>query len=266
MSINLVPSIKMDFNALHQLKSELQDSGYVEFIWHKLFDNPKAKFETPDNHTAWNYPECWLARYWLNYIKHGHLIKDKDILEIGSNLNFYSVWAILNGANSVHCIEPFQERFKLGQEYVEIRGKTDSIFSQNKSIEDFIKTYSGQKYDVVYLQDVLYYLHDPLGVLHFIEHTLKPKFLFLETTVSTSDNDHGYFDCWQPETSVEAIQSYEKNIPFALQPSRVALKKIISKSNWQVLTYYDYQDFIGRGESPPRKQGVKDYYVLELTH
>lgn len=265
MSINLVSTINMDFNALHQLKSQLQDSGYVEFIWHKLFDNPEAKFETLDNYTAWNYPECWLARYWLNYIKHGHLIKDKKILEIGSNMNFYSVWAILNGANSVHCIEPVKKRYELGQEYVNLRSKTDSIFTQNQSIEDFIKTYSGEKYDIVYFQDVLYYLHNPLEVLHFIENILKPKLLFLETTVATSDNDQGYFDLWQPKTSVEKMQSWKKDIPFGLEPSRIALKKIINNSNWKILTYYDYKDFIGHGESPPRKEGRKDYYVLELT-
>lgn len=259
-------TLDMDFEALDNLKTQMKDAGYVEFIWHKLFHDPSATFENLENHSTWNYPECWRARYYLNYQKHGHLLKDKKILEIGSNLNFYSVWSIQAGAKSVHGLEPNQDRYKLGKEYIKIRKSIKQISVENTSIELFMEKYDGQKYDVVFFQDVLYYLHDPLKVLHFIRYVIKPKYLFLESTVVIDHGELGHFSLWDPSTKTEKMQIWEgKEITMALKPSRNALQTIINSQNWKIITYYDYMDFKGHGESPPRKAGNKDYYVLELT-
>jgi len=49
----------------------------------------------------------------------------------------------------------------------------------------------------------------------------------------------------------------------AMTPSRNALNALIAAANWEIVFYYDYHDFIGHGESPPRKQGKKNFYVLK---
>lgn len=266
MPTNLEKNIKMDFTALSQLQNQMNDAGYIEYIWNKLFDNKNAVFEKLENHTTWQYPECWRARYWLNYIKHGKLLKDKKILEIGSNMHFYSVWSVLCGASSVHGIEPNQERFDLGKEYLKIRNMQDKISSTNISIENYMANYDGEKYDIVFFQDVLYYLFNPIEVLHFMSKVIKPKILFLETTVTDDFDDTGHFSLYQPSSENEKMQVWKKEIMMALLPSRNALKNIINNLNCNVISYYNYQDFIGHGESPPRKRGQKDFYVLELTN
>ena len=45
MPTDLTPTIQMDFHALNDLKSKMSDSGYVEYIWHKVYDNKNAEFE-----------------------------------------------------------------------------------------------------------------------------------------------------------------------------------------------------------------------------
>ena len=258
----------MDFQALDNL--DLIDSGYVEYIWHKFYDNPNAVFENINNHTTWQYPECWLARYWLTYTLHSHLINDKDILEIGSNFNFYSVWSMLNGAKSVHGIEPDADRKKLGKEFLQIRGFEKQVHTDLLDVNQFLEQYDGKKYDIVFFQDVLYYLHNPIEVLHRITHQIKPKYMFLESTVThdfdTSNNENnfnkGSFHVYYPSQDSITVQSYKQQMTMALTPSRTALWEML-KQDWKIISYYDYQDFVGHGESPPRKEGMKDFYVLE---
>lgn len=255
----------MDFAALDDLKEEMTDSGYVEFIWHKVFGDRDAVFEKVENHKTWKFPECWRSRYWLNYIKHKDLFKDANVLEIGSLFHFYSVWSIMAGAKSVHGLEPHKERHEISKEYVKIRQMAGQIKSENTSIESFMKNYEGQQYDIVFFQAVMYYLHNPIEVLHFITTKLKPKYLFLETSVADDIDDNGHFVLWNDNsTDTEGFQLWEdKEIMSSLTPSRNALRNLINTYDWKIKTYYNYKDFIGHGEDPPRKDGRIDYYVLE---
>ena len=254
----------MDFNALDDLKGKMTDSGYVEFIWNKIYNDKNAVFKGIENHTSWQFPECWRARYWLNYIRHKDIFKGKSVLEIGSLFNFYSVWSVMAGAKSVHAIEPHTERYELAKEYVNIRNMSEQITSENMSIEDYMKKYNNQSYDIVFFQDVMYYLHNPIEVLHFISKVLRPKHLFLETSVCDDFSDSGHFMLHKPNaTAMEEYQIWDKEITSSLTPSRNALRNLINMHDWKIITYYNYKDFIGHGESPPRKDGRKDYYVLE---
>lgn len=259
----------MHFHALETVRNNLHDSQYVEYIWHKLYDNPNATFKKPEKYKTWVYPECWLARYWLTYMLHAHLLKDQNILEIGSNFNLHSVWSILNGAKSVHGIEPDPTRMKLGNEYVQLRD-VQNIHTDLFDVNQFLDQYDGREYDVVFFLDVLYYLHNPIEVLHKITHQIKPKYMFLESTVtedlptSNQENnfDKGSFHVYYPSQDSIKVQSYKQQMTMALTPSRTALWEML-KRDWKIISYYDYQDFIGHGDSLPRKEGMKDFYVLE---
>jgi 2-polyprenyl-3-methyl-5-hydroxy-6-metoxy-1,4-benzoquinol methylase len=255
----------MNFDALSNLGNKMPHPGYVEYIFYKSKDNKSAVFENLENHNKWQYPECWKARHWLNYVQHGNLLKNKKILEIGSNFNFQSVCSIQAGADSVHGLEPHEERFNLGNEYVTLKNMSHQIKNSNISFEDYMEHYDGKQYDVLFFQDVLYYLQNPLKAMRFIKKYLKPKIIFLESTVVDDINSAGHLQIIL-ENFVDTFESqiWQKDEGIiSLCPSRNALRNIINSHGWKILTYYDYKDFIGHGESSPRKNGKKDYYVLE---
>lgn len=260
----LESTITMDFDALAQLSRSLQDHGYIEFIWHKFFKNPNAEFQNLQDHNSWHYPECWLARYWLYYTKHQHILQKASILDLGSNFNMHAVWAITNGAGTVHCVEPDEVRYNLGVEYIKLRNLHQSISTQKITLNQFMQSYDGKSYDIVFLLDLIYYTNNHYEILSFIKTHVKPKFLFLESTVVDDVREHGHMEIWYPSTDTKQMQSVdtENSTPLALMPSRLALRNMISSIGWKILTYYDYKDFIGHGESLPRKTGYKDFYVL----
>ena len=253
-----------------ELLNQMPASKTVEFIWHKLFDNPSATYTESDSvYNTWSYPDCWKLRFYLNYILNKQYIEDKTILEIGSNLNFYSVCSIIAGANAVHAIEGDTMRFQLGHEFIELHQLSNLIKTKNMSVDLLVQHYNTlnlPKIDTVVFQDVLYYLHDHINILKFISDVVNPTYLFLESTVSEIEiRDHGHLELWLPSTGsqdIEAIKDGDNNNPLAYKPSRNALRSIIDYTGWEVLFYYDYLDFKGRGESPPRRNGRKDYYVL----
>lgn len=152
MSINKLQknpnSIVLDIDAVSNLK--LNDSVYIEYIYHKFLDDPSDTFEKKDissqiNDQQWEYPLCWLARYQLYYMMHKDLIENASILDIGSNFNFFSVCAILNGAAKVHAFEADTVRYELGNEYVKLRNLQNKITTENCSIDDFVKNYDSSK-------------------------------------------------------------------------------------------------------------------------
>lgn len=258
-------SVMMDFNKLSKLKNTLSDTEYVEYIFHKLFDNPNAEF-APGVYNTWTYPECWLSRYYCYYVLHQHLLKNAKILDLGSNLNFYSVWAVLNGAKQVDCVEPDNIRYNLGSEYIKLRNLSNVISTTQLSIQEYIEKYNNEEYDIVFLLDVMYYLTNGINVLEFIKQKIKPKFLFFESTVVDDYCDTGHFELWRASTDTTKIQSFkdkDEEVKLALIPSRNALNTTLIEHGWEVVCYYDYQDFIGHGESLPRKQGNKSFYVLK---
>lgn len=261
----IAPSAKMDFNQLAELKTTLKDAEYVEYIFHKLFDNPGAEF-VADTHTVWSYPECWLARYYCYYIVHQHLLQDAQILELGSNLNFYSAWAVLNGASCVDCIEPEPTRKTLGDEYIKLRGLSNVVTTSNMSINEYMQQYTNKSYDVVFFLDVIYYLTNGIDVLSFIKNKVKPKFLFFESSTVDDYCDNGHFEFWSASTDTKKMQSFSstgEDYTSGLMPSRNVLHAVLKQQGWEVVYYYDYQDFVGHGESPPRKSGHKSFYVLK---
>lgn len=265
MTKKLTPTIAMDWNQLAKLTTTLDDHGYIEYIFHRLFNDPTAEFQGLSGHTAWRYPECWLARYWLNYVVHGYTLKDASVLDLGANLNFYSAWCLLNGADRAHAVEGDAVRFQLGQEYIALRGLQDRCTTQLATVNKFMQSYQREHYNVVFLQDVLYYLNNHVEVLSFIKDVIKPKYFFLEVSVVADTTENGHSEIWYPSVDTKNIQSVVENgkNPLSMMPSRLALRNMIDYTGWQVVSYYDYQDFIGHGESPPRKSGLKDYYLLE---
>lgn len=261
-------SFLMNFEKLEELKLTLNDHHYVEYIYNKFFDNPAAEFDSRKNHCVWSYPECWLARYYCYYVVNGHYLQNQTILDLGANFNFYSTWAVINGAQSSVCIEPDQTRFALAQEYVKIRNLDSKITSFNMSLDTYMQQYQDQKFDVVFLLDVFYYLTNGINVLQFIKDKIKPKFLFFESTV-TQNNDHSDFTLWKSSTDTTKFQSFSNNNAIkqtlSLTPSKSVLDEIFKYFDFEVVSYYDYHDFIGRGESPPRQQGNKVFYILKIT-
>lgn len=261
----------MNFNEFNNIRKEiLNDQADIEFLMNKLFDNPNSDYSTYDKTTCiWNYPECWLARYYLYFKLYKNIISDATILDIGANLNIFANWAIQNGAKKVDGIEPEITRFKLAQEYTKIKQIEHCVSISNQSMDEFVASYTNKKYDVVLFLDVIYYLTNGIDILNFIKQQIKPKYLFLESRV-VEDIDKfktGCFKLWQPSADPKIISSYSKDnnkvANLGLIPSRNALRHAILHSGWEIQGYYDYKDFIGRGESVPRKNGCTDFYLLK---
>lgn len=261
-------SAKMDFKALDDLKHKLDDSEYVEYIFHRLFDNPDVEF-VPGKHTSWAYPECWLARYWLYFVKNKHLIENANVLDIGSNLSFYSVWAALNGAKYVFSVEPETVRHRLAMDYVYLRGVNRQVLCCNASADEILDNYhilNRIDYDVVFFMDVFYYLTNGLDVLQKIKDRVNPKYVFFESSVVEDHCNNGHFEFWAADIDPKKMQSYyqgNRAPNIALMPSRNILHSIIKQQGWKIEFYYDYHDFVGHGESPPRRDGQKCFFVLK---
>lgn len=260
-------SINMDFDALAELQKTMPYNRQIEFVYNKLYDNADANWDTVKNTpSTWLFPECWRARYWLYFNQCEHVLKDAHILDLGSNMNFYGVWALANGAKKITAVEPDVVRKKLGDEYVKICGHSDSVESHALSMEDYLSQTDKIEIDVVFLLDVLYYLDDPASVLKLIKNRTGTKYLLIESRVVDDNTEHGHFDVYYPSIQSKLAEIFKSDtLPdrrIALMPSRNALYNLLTTQGWKIISHYDYQDFKGHGESPPRRSGHTVFYLL----
>ncbi len=278
--------IDINFDELNKLNMPFLPE--INYIFHKFFDKPNLQFSDYDTSTAsWEFPECYKLRYYLYYILCKNIIKDATILDLGSNLSFFSVWAAQIGAKEITSIEPNIRRSKLGKELVSICNLTDKITSHTMSINECLRSSADStlttvdnefitvdrhiprkninldRVNVVFMLDVLYYLENGIDVIRHVKEVIRPKYLFLESTVKDDIFENGHFEVWKPKQTDESMMSYTSVT--GLVPSRNAINFFVKDQGWKVKKYYDYQSFIGRGESPPRKSGHKSFYLLENT-
>lgn len=267
----MISSIKMDFPKLAELSTQL-DSQKIEYIFHKFFDDPSYTFEQSiKDPKHWHFPECWLARYYLYFVHNQHAIQGSKILDLGSNMNFYGVWALENGAREIHSVEPDSTRYELGKEYASITGNSKNYKFYNQTINQFMNGYQGESYDAVFFLDVFYFLTNGIDVLEFITKVIKPKWLFFESNV-TNDvpgaNALGHFSLSRENTNSRDMASFSNNSTestrLALRPSKNALLSVVDDlRDYSSVCRYDFQDFIGHGESPPRKRGMTEFFLLK---
>ena len=267
----MIQSIKVDFDALEKLRPGL-DNNTIEYIYHKFFDNPGYTYEQSllDSKSwpkSWQFPECWLARHWCYYTVNRTFLQQARVLDLGANFNFYGVWALEAGAKSVHGIEPDARRFALGKEYVDIKGRTNQYQLDNHTTNQFMYNYKGEQYDVVLLLDMIYFLTNGIELLQFIKDHVNARYVFLESNLDQDVTEFGHFKLFNASTQSEKFCAYDPDhsTKLALLPSKNALRNVIKSQGWKVICYYDYLDFIGRGESPPRRKGRTNFYVLENT-
>lgn len=264
-------TFNIDYNRIDELNNDLDDNNFIEYIFHRFFENSSIKYENWTPMTpGWKMPGCWLSRYHLYYDQCNHLLQDASILDIGSNLNFYNTWAILNGAKSVDYIEPDDYKFHMGNEYLTVRNMHDVIKGECIDINGFMNKANHKSYDVVFLLDVLYYTNNHIEIFKFMKDVIKPKTIFFECTVidDVVEYPDGILKLWHPRTSPVIFESFhnsdiKNDNPLAMVPSRKALFNIIDSAGFTVDSIYDYKDYTGDGESSPRMAGNKVFMILK---
>ena len=107
--------LELDYDKIDLLKTTLTDNNYVEAMWHRFFT---GEVGVVNDNPEWQYPEDWLSRYHLYFEQYGHLLKWATVLDIGAGMNFYGVWAAINGARYVDYIEPDEHKYNCGIEYL----------------------------------------------------------------------------------------------------------------------------------------------------
>lgn len=255
--------LDLDYKKIDSLKTTLNDNHYVEYIWHRFFEDKTIAFDEWSP-AGWTYPEDWLSRYHLYFEQYKHLINSASILDIGAGLNFYGTWASLNGCDYVDYIEPDKYKFKYGKEYIKVREQEDYMTGWCMDINTFMEhTSKHHTYDVVFLLDVLYYTNNHMEIFMFLKHQIKAKYVFFECTVLDDIDElpNGHSDIWFPDTNPAAMQGYPGTV-LAMRPTRKALFNIIGTAGFNIDAMYDYKDYKGSGESPPRGSGQKVFMVL----
>ena len=243
----------------------------IEYAFHCFFEGKEMRRNSgwsPAKNPSWIMPEDWLSRYHIYFDHFGHLLEDKDVLDLGANLNFYGAWALKNGARSLRYIEPDERRFEMGIQYLKYRSLHERTFGEEIDLNRYMSTEFDQ-IPIVFLLDVLYYTDNHVQILKYIKNVVKPEHVFFECTVvdDVETSPEGILEAWRPSPDPEIFQTFQnRRFPtpkIAFTPSRKALFSMFDAVGFEIEAMYDYKDYTGTGESKVRLNGQKVFMLLK---
>ena len=94
---------------INSIKKQLPDKKYYEFAYHmffnKQFDNLEKQWQSWEPWEIWDYPIQDLNRFDNIIIKNIDKISGKNILDIGCNLGYLSLFCLHAGCNDIQGID-----------------------------------------------------------------------------------------------------------------------------------------------------------------
>ena len=218
-----------------------------------FFDNYPEFYKTSNTKA---YPNRLNNRYFVLIENNKDLIQDQSILDIASHDGRWSFAAIKNGARQVLGIEGRKDLVDKAinnmKKYEIPEDKYEFIVGD---IHEEIKTIKSDIIDVVFCFGFFYHTIHHMYLLSEIKR-LNPKYLILDTVISTSDSV--VIDVLEEDSNVEAYAiknstNYDINVVVG-HPSKKALELMLNKCGFSI-KYYNWHN--GR---------IKNWEHLESYH
>ena len=272
--------IKLDWNKVLNCSAIINnniDNVYFEYIWHRYIDNQDIEYKDwkPSGLT---FDSHWLVKYYLNFIHCKDLLKDYNVLDLGCGIPFYAKWFLNSGAKSYDGIDLDFNRIIIGDQLLELQNLKDKANIISDDIESYV--YKPQfvdsrpwipqylkLYDIVYLIESLYYIHNQHDLLTTIKQNIKPKNLIIESVVVDDILEHpeGIIRVKYSSEDSKDYDGVKSDLPrLKMHSSRKAYEKLFESTGWKIKEYYDFKNYKGPDfPSENIANGRKMFYVLE---
>jgi len=263
--------IKLDWNKVLNCSAIINnniDNVHFEYIWHKYITNPDIEYKDWKS-SGLTFDSHWLVKYYLNFINDKDLLKDCNVLDLGCGIPFYAKWFLDSGVKYYHGIDLDANRITNGKRLLELQNLKDkaNIFLDN--IENYVQKQKKWRrtYDIVYLIDSLYYVHNQHDFLTAIRKNIKPKNLIIESVVVDDILEHpeGIIRVKYSSEDPKNYDGVKSELPrLKMHSSRKAYEKLFESTGWKIKEYYDFKNY--KGPDFPNeniKNGRKMFYILE---
>jgi hypothetical protein len=77
-----------------------------------------------------------IITFFVIFIKkdYGNIVKNSVIVDIGANIGFFSIYALINGAKKVYCYEPNSEAFKILKKNIKKNSFSNKVHTFQKAV------------------------------------------------------------------------------------------------------------------------------------
>ena len=122
------------------IKLGLPDKKYYEFAYYMYYQNKHLNLETEYNKwqswDEWDYPVYDLFRFNLIVLQNKKHFSNKNILDLGSNLGYFSLFSLYSGCKNVKGIDVRSSKLEISKFICKKAGYTNFSFEE-KNINDF---------------------------------------------------------------------------------------------------------------------------------
>jgi 2-polyprenyl-3-methyl-5-hydroxy-6-metoxy-1,4-benzoquinol methylase len=184
----------------HHLQSGQPAKHFFQEHYNRLVDSPNQaeiwwhSIPLPDGNriNGYNPDKDFQLKMWraMQIANHGGLV-GKRVLDIGANDGFFTLAAIMAGAQEVTAVDAGWGTWPQNIQYAcQVWNVTPHIITGDFRVHDF-----QQRYDVIFFLGVLYHLEDVLGCMKKLDQLLEADgAIYVETQMSQIQSDLPIFE------------------------------------------------------------------------
>ena len=239
---------KLGFSSskINSIKKQLPDKKYYEFAYHiffnNQFDNLEKHWQSWEPWEIWDYPIQDLNRFDNIIIKNSDKISGKNILDIGCNLGYLSLFCLHAGCGDIQGIDVRKNKLNIADFICTKAGFSKHSFSAvSINSEDFKIS---DNVDTILFAGVLYHISNHYEVLKKFTNSSATAVIIENDESQRFRHDHTPNIHWKFDTTSHPMSGFsetgQKQVLVG-KPNQSWINTAMSEMGWKLKNLNNYE-------------------------
>ena len=200
----------LDDHEVEIIKKNLPDKKYYEFVYHMLFQNKfsdlEKEWEKWQPWDIWHYPIVDLNRFNIIILQNANILRNKNVLDIGANLGYFSLFCLNLNSKSTIGIDVRENKLNLADFMCQKAGFKNYKFEKLDigNTDNLLKVCEG--IDTILFPGVIYHIANHYAVLSALSKS-KATNMIIENLESLDFFNHHEPNIKWTQESVEGLMN-----------------------------------------------------------
>lgn len=243
---------------VEDIKSKLPDKKYYEFAYHMFYQNIYSDLEQVWNRwkpwDIWDYPVYDLHRFNIIFLQNKEFFANKNIVDLGCNLGYFSLFSLHCGSKHVKGIDARANKLKIAKFICSKAGYDNFDFVENN-----INNYDSlqkilQNIDTILFSGLIYHIPNHYQVLSELTKSkasciIIDNYEMRQYTDSQEPHIHWKYDYVDGDNKMSGFEKNKDKILVG-KPNQTWIDSAMTELGWKIQKIQYYESSTGETSGP----------------